>query len=68
MKYTAFCKQSNDLGTVWIEAIEAHNVPDAKLVAQKTCAEAWGWDIADVSCIGLAIGDITIVHWEDLSE
>ncbi len=65
--YTAFCRDAGELhGTIWIEAIEAANITDAKAVAENECAAAWSYeDSTSIECIGLAEGDIKILYWND---
>lgn len=66
--YTAFCKEASGYGTTWIDTIKV----DRKLTrgqvveaARQACADAWGFDVERVHCIGIAEGDVTILHWED---
>lgn len=67
--YTAFCQQANGRGTIWIEKVEAATTEEAIEVARQSCADAWEYDdVEDVHCLGLATGDIQIVHWEDQCE
>lgn len=39
--YTAFCRDSSDTGTIWIDAIEAKDLESAELIAREACAAAW---------------------------
>lgn len=64
-KFTVFCAEANGQGTVWIDAIEADGLEDAKAVGREKCANAWDCDIDDVDVIGVAEGDVNILFWED---
>ena len=64
--FTAFCQEKSGRGTIWIEAVKAHNVEHAIAVAREECAEAWEKEPEDIHVLGIAEGDITILHWEDL--
>ena len=80
MKYTVFCKESNDTGTTWIDVIEVSDVqlqglsPAGKTeliqnLARDECAMAWDWDSSDgISCYCVIPGDVEILYFEDLSE
>lgn len=76
-EYTAFCCQDDAVGSIWIECIGPFR-PDDPIdfviqTAKEHCAEAWGSfeedgvtpDISNIHCLGLAAGDINILHWED---
>ena len=67
MKFTAFCQEESGQGTIWIEAVEAEDLESAIKVAQQECAEAWEYDPDDVHVLGVAEGDVKILHWEDLN-
>ena len=66
-KYTAFCQQTDGRGTIWISDVEASSISEAAQNARDLCATEWGYEFHDVHCLGLAEGDINIVHWEDLN-
>jgi hypothetical protein len=70
--FTAFCRDEDGTGTVWIDTVEAVSKVAAKKVARKKCAQDWGWLWRDkqgpswknVKCIGIAKGTIDILFWE----
>lgn len=69
MIYTAFCKQADDKGTVWIDTITADSLEEAKKNAIDACAADWLWQHQDlIECIGLAEGEVKILFWQDISE
>lgn len=63
--YTAFCRDIDGEGTIWIEAVHADNLEHAGQVAREKCTADWNCDPAHVECIGLAEGNVTILHWQD---
>ena len=63
--YTAFCREIDGTGTIWISTVQAPNPHDASRVAEADCAEDWGQTVDDVTCIGLAAGDVKIIFWND---
>ena len=66
--FTAFCQDANGTGTIWIDKVQATSIEKAATVARETCAQDWGCDPEQVHCLGLATGDVQIVHWEDLGD
>ena len=66
--FTGFCQETSGLGTIWIESFEAGNEDAAMVAAQKLCAEAWGCELGDVHVLGLAAGNVEILHWGDLND
>lgn len=65
MIFTAFCRQANNCGTTWISTVEAESPDEAATVAVEKCATGWDHDPEDVSCIGIAEGDVNILMWDD---
>jgi hypothetical protein len=63
--FTAFCQEADGTGTIWIQQVKAETIADAVAAARRDCAEDWGFDVEHVHCLGLALGDCQIVHWED---
>lgn len=63
--FTVFCRDADGTGTTWISAIGAPDVETAKTRARNRCAEDWDCDAEDVSVVGVAAGDVTILEWED---
>lgn len=72
-EFTAWCQQSDGRGTIWIGSIELETdgdyLPYAKLMAREACAADWGADdCSDIHCLGLAMGNVEIIDWEDLND
>ncbi|MBK6800385.1 MAG: hypothetical protein IPG83_02540 [Novosphingobium sp.] len=63
--FTAFCQEADGTGTIWIQQVKAETIADATAAARRDCAEDWGFNVEQVHCLGLALGDCQIVHWED---
>jgi hypothetical protein len=66
MLYSAFCQNISGTGTIWISPVEADNLEDAILTAQADCATDWETDPDEVHVLGIAEGDINILHWQDI--
>lgn len=66
--YTAFCQQASGGGTIWIETVEAPDQDSAIELARTTCASEWGYDREDVHVLGLALGNVNILMWDDIDE
>lgn len=66
--YTAFCQQTNGKGTIWITNIDANNLEEAIDLAIQECALDWEDSPTNVHCLGIAEGDVNILHWEDIEE
>lgn len=66
--FTAFVQGSDGKGTIWIGAIEAPDVDAAIDAACSECADAWECSPDDVHCLGIAAGDVSILHWQDLND
>lgn len=64
--YTAFCQQTNGIGTIWIDSVQAKDLEEAKIAAQANCAADWDYKPEDVHVLGIAAGSVTILDWEDL--
>ncbi len=63
--YTAFCREADGSGTIWIGSCQGDSIEEAQQDARELCANDWGYAVEDVACIGLAAGDVDIVFWED---
>lgn len=68
LRFTAFCQQADGGGTILIQRVGAADMEAAKLAAREQCAADWGYDVADVHCLGLAEGNCKILDWDDLGE
>lgn len=75
-KVTAFCQDVSGRGTVWISTLEflhTASLDDMIRNARAECCFAWYGNedeenLERVHCLGLAEGDICILHWEDLND
>lgn len=65
--FTGFCQETSGTGTIWIESVPARNLRDARKEARLRCADAWGWPTDRVHVLGIAEGEVKILHWEDLN-
>lgn len=67
--YTVWIRDANGEGTTHISAHEAATAGEAEALALAETADDWNYDPAraDVMLcvIGVAEGDVKIVHWED---
>ena len=74
--FTVFCQQTGGGGTIHIASIEAADLESAINAGKQQCIDDWSagtcenpghWTIETVHCLGVAAGDIAILHWEDQS-
>lgn len=78
--YTAFCHDSNGIGTIWIATVEVpiqdhreDEQQEAAYQARCECAKDWGRhidespreDISKIVCMGLIEGDVSVAMWDD---
>jgi hypothetical protein len=63
--YTAFCQGVGGSGTIWIDMVVAPSVELAIPLAKGACAADWDCPPDDVHCLGIAEGNVNILHWED---
>ena len=75
--FTVFCQQADQLGTVHIDSVEAPDLESAILAGREQCLADWNGDnsepdahftLKDIHCLGVAAGDVRILHWEDQAE
>jgi hypothetical protein len=63
-RYTAFCIITDSTDTLtWIDRVEAATEEEAVALAEAACADDWEYDVENVLCIGLAVGDVKIAYW-----
>jgi len=67
-QFTGFCQETDGSGTIWIGQVWAEDLEAAQLEAREMCAQDWGYEVEQVHCLGIAEGNVTILHWEDLDE
>lgn len=63
--YTVFCRDASHSGTTYITCIKQRTLSEAKADAITECAENWMQDEASIVVVGLALGDVTIIEWDD---
>ena len=72
--FTVFCQQNNGFGTIHIDSVEAPDFGSAILVGRRKCLNDWNgghtgkdatFTLEDIHCLGVAEGDVRILHWED---
>lgn len=68
--FTVFCRQASNEGTTHIDTVEAKDVLSAMLVGRQQCLRDWNsgtplFTLDDIHCLGIAAGNVTILHWED---
>jgi hypothetical protein len=72
--YTVFCCQADAQGTTHIDSVEAPDLTSAIQAGREQCLRDWTagptgtLTLEDIHCLGIAEGDVTILHWEDPSE
>ena len=75
--YTIFCQQTDQLGTIHIDTVEATDLESAIQTGREQCLADWNGDtrgpeapftLKDIHCLGVAQGDVTILHWQDQIE
>ena len=72
--FTVFCQQADQLGTIHIDTVEATDLASAIQAGREQCLADWNgtsnepdapFTLEDIHCLGVAEGDVTILHWED---
>jgi hypothetical protein len=73
--FTVFCQEASGQGTIHIVAVEAANLEDAITAGKQQCIDDWStgpddtrWNMETVHCLGVASGDVEILHWQDQPE
>lgn len=71
--FTVFCRQANDQGTTHIDTVEDPDIDAAMLHGRQQCLADWNHgtsaplSLEDIHCLGVAAGNVSILHWEDLN-
>jgi hypothetical protein len=74
--FTVFCQQADGQGTIHIDTVEATDLDSAIQAGRERCLRDWNdhtdntgtpFTLDDIHCLGIAGGDVTILHWEDQS-
>ena len=72
--FTVFCQQAGGGGTIHIDSVDAADLESAILAGRQQCLADWNGGTAgdnppitleDIHCLGVAEGDVHILHWED---
>jgi hypothetical protein len=75
--FTVFCQETERLGTIHIDSVEATDHQSAILAGREQCQADWNggadgenapFTLEDIHCLGVVAGDVTILHWEDQAE
>lgn len=63
--WTFFVMDEGRSGTTWIESHAGATLEEATSTALDACAAAWDVDVNSLVVIGIALGDVQIVEWND---
>ena len=72
--FTVFCQQVDQLGTIHIDTVEAADLDTAIQAGREQCLADWNggasesnepFTLEDIHCLGIAAGDVRILHWQD---
>jgi hypothetical protein len=72
--FTVFCQQADQLGTIHIDTVEATDLDSAIQAGRVQCLADWNgsaseseapFTLEDIHCLGVAQGDVRILHWQD---
>jgi len=72
--FTVFCQQSDQLGTIHIDTVKAGDLESAIQAGRAQCLADWNggaagaeapFTLEDIHCLGVAEGEVTILHWQD---
>jgi len=76
-KFTVFCQQTDQPGTIHIDTVVAADLRSAIRAGREQCLADWNagfeeadgpFTLADIHCLGVAEGDVTILCWQDQPE
>jgi hypothetical protein len=76
-RFTVFCQETGGKGTIHIDCVEAADLEAAIIAGKQQCIDDWSdrtteteshWNMETVHCLGVAAGDVGILHWEDQAE
>ena len=72
--FTVFCQETGGSGTNHIASVEAADLEAAVIADKQQCIDDWSarsspdesrWNEETVHCLGIAAGNIEILHWQD---
>ncbi|MEI7910158.1 MAG: hypothetical protein WCK77_11015 [Verrucomicrobiota bacterium] len=73
-RFTVFCQEAGGSGTIHIDTHEAADLESAIITGKQRCIDDWSsgfkdgespWNMDSVHCLGVAAGDVDILHWSD---
>lgn len=73
--FTFWCQEADGSGTIYIGSTDAENLEAAKIAALQICCDDWNagmisedpfYNPRTVHLLGIAAGDVEILHWEDI--
>jgi len=76
-RFTVFCREADGSGTVHIHSVKAADLESAILAGKQQCIDDWSdrtseaespWTMETIHCLGVAAGDVDILHWQDQPE
>ena len=72
--FTVFCQETGGSGTIHIASLEVADLESAITGGKQQCIDDWSAGagespgprtVESVHCLGVAAGEIIILHWED---
>lgn len=72
--FTVFCQQVDQLGTIHIDSVQAADLESAIQAGREQCLADWNggasgedapFTLEEIHCLGVAQGDVRILHWQD---
>ena len=72
--FTVFCQQVDQLGTIHIDSVQSADLESAIQAGREQCLADWNgcasgedapFTLEDIHCLGVAQGDVRILHWQD---
>ena len=76
--FTVFCQETGGNGTIHIASVNAADLESAIIAGKRQCIDDWStgqtedgqgmWTMESVHCLGVAAGDVEILHWQDQQE
>jgi hypothetical protein len=76
-RFTVFCREADSSGTIHIDSVKAADLESAILAGKQQCIDDWSdrtseaespWTMETIHCLGVAAGDVEILHWQDQPE
>ena len=73
--FTVFCQEAGGTGTIHITSVEAADLESAITAGKQQCIGDWSagggespWMMESIHCLGVAAGNVEILHWQDRHE